>query len=212
MRIAMIGATGLIGRQLWPLVQHKGDLLVLGRRPSGAAREKFGPMEDWPGLLAGERVDVAISTVGTTWKKSGSWNRFAAVDRDAVLAFARAALAAGARRFIALSSVGADPGSSNRYLRLKGEIEQALGEVGFERLDIARPGLLLGERVNDQRTAERLGIILSPLVGPLLRGRLDRYRGIKAASVARALAGLVSVNAPGRYIHQNRELVQLAGN
>jgi hypothetical protein len=42
MKIALIGATGLIGRQLWPLLEARHDLLVLGRRPSGAEREKLG--------------------------------------------------------------------------------------------------------------------------------------------------------------------------
>ena len=58
MRVAMIGATGLIGRQLWPLVEERGELLVLGRRPSGARHEKLGAWEDWPRLLAGEQVDL----------------------------------------------------------------------------------------------------------------------------------------------------------
>ena len=127
MRIAMIGATGLIGRQLWPLLEARHELLVLGRRPSGATCEKLGRMDEWPALLAGERLDCAISTLGTTWKKTGSWEKFAAVDRDAVLAFARAAHAAGARHFLAVSSSGADPASRNAYLRLKGEVEEALG-------------------------------------------------------------------------------------
>jgi uncharacterized protein YbjT (DUF2867 family) len=107
----MIGATGLIGRQLWPLLQAEHKLLVLSRRPSGAAREKLGSMQDWPAFLSGERVDCAVSTLGTTWKKTGSWEKVAEVDRDAVLAFARAARAAGAGHFLAVSSSGADPAS-----------------------------------------------------------------------------------------------------
>lgn len=211
MRFALIGATGLIGRHLWPQLQGTGELLVLGRRPSGASLEKLGQMERWADLLAGEQVDVAVSTLGTTWKKSGSWERFAAVDRDAVLAFARAARTAGARQFVTVSSVGADPASRNRYLRLKGEIEDALAEVGFDRLDIVRPGLLIGERAGDRRLAERLGILASPLVNPLLRGSWVRYRGIEAAAVAVAIARLAGREEPGRFVHTNRELLALAG-
>jgi uncharacterized protein YbjT (DUF2867 family) len=183
---------------------------VLGRRPSGALREKLGEMENWPALFAGEQVDLAISTLGTTWKKSGSWERFAAVDRDAVLAFARAARKAGARQFITVSSVGADPASRNRYLGLKGEIEEALAKIGFERLDVVRPGLLIGDRPSDRRLAERLGILASPLINPLLRGSRARYRGIDAAIVAAAIARLAGRNEPGRFVHTNRELLALA--
>lgn len=206
----MIGGTGLIGGQLWPLLEQRYDLLVLGRRPSGSRREKLASMEEWPGLLAGEGINAAVSTLGTTWKQAGTWEKFAAVDRDAILAFARAARAAGARHFVTVSSSGADPSSRNRYLRLKGEVEDALATIGFERLDILRPGLLLGERQNDRRVLERLGILLDPVSRLFLRGSLDRHAGIKAVTVAQAMAALVERPGPGRYVHQNREIRKLA--
>jgi uncharacterized protein YbjT (DUF2867 family) len=210
MRIVHIGATGLIGRHLWPLLEQRHELLALGRSASGARREKLGAMEDWPGLLAGERVEVAVSTIGTTWKKTGSWEKFAAVDRDAVLAFARAARAAGARHFLTVSSSGANPASGNRYLRLKGEVEEELSAIGFERLDIMRPGLLLGERPGDRRLLERLGILTDPVTRLFLRGSLDRYAGIDASVVARAMATLVERPGPGRSRYHNREIRRLA--
>jgi uncharacterized protein YbjT (DUF2867 family) len=206
----MIGATGLIGRHLWPLLQAEHDLLVLARRPSGAARENVAPMEQWPGLLGGERIDVAVSTLGTTWKKTGTWEKFAAVDRDAVLAFARAARAAGAGHFVAVSSSGADPASRNAYLWLKGEVEEALGALGFEGVDILRPGLLLGERPGDRRLLERVGIMMDPLSRLFLRGSLDRYAGIEAGLVARAMAVLVERSEPGVHRHHNRDIRGLA--
>jgi uncharacterized protein YbjT (DUF2867 family) len=206
MIIAMIGATGLIGSALRPLLEQKHDLLVLGRRPSGARREKLGSMTDWPALLAGERLEAAVSTLGTTWKKSGTWEKFEAVDRHAVLAFARAAHQAGARHFLAVSSSGADPSSSSRYLRLKGEVEEELAAIGFDRLDILRPGLLLGHRPNDRRLFERLGILADPLTRLFLRGSLDRYSGIPASTVARAMAALVERHEPGRFRFHNREI------
>lgn len=211
MRVVHVGATGLIGGQLWPLLEQRHELVVLGRNPSGAGEEKLGSLEDWPALLAGERVDVAVSTLGTTWKKTGTWEKFAAIDRHGMLAFAKAARAAGARHFLAVSSCGADPASRNRYLRLKGEVEQKLAAIGFERLDILRPGLLLGERPNDRRVLERLGILVDPITRLLLRGPLDRYAGIEAAAVARTMAALVERPEPGLFRHHNREIRLLAG-
>jgi uncharacterized protein YbjT (DUF2867 family) len=210
MRIAMIGATGLIGRQLWPLLEARHDLLVLSRRPSGAAREKVAPIEQWPALVAGERLDVAVSTLGTTWKKTGTWEKFASVDRDAVLDFAQAAHSAGARHFLAVSSSGAEPASRNGYLRLKGEVEEALWLIGFDRLDILRPGLLLGDRQNDRRFLERLGILMDPLSRLFLRGSWDRYAGIDAGLVGRAIATLAERQEPGLFRHHNREIRALA--
>lgn len=210
MKIALIGATGLIGRQLWPLLQAKHELLVLGRRPSGAGQEKLGRTDEWPALLAGERVQCAMSTLGTTRKQAGSWERFAAVDRNAVLAFARAAHESGARHFLAVSSSGADPASRNAYLRLKGEVEQELSSLGFERVDIMQPGLLLGERPGERRIMERIGIAMDPLSRLFLRGSWDRYAGIDAGLVAQAMAVLAERDEPGLLRHHNREIRALA--
>ena len=209
MRIAFIGATGLIGRQLLPLLDADHDVLVLGRRPSGAAREKLGPVERWPALLEGEQVDVAVSTLGTTWKKAGSWEAFAAVDHHGVVGFAHAVKAAGARQMISVSSVGADPASRNGYLALKGRVERDLQEIGFERLDIFQPGLLIGDRGQDRRVLERLGILVSPVVNLALRGRLDRYAAIPAVDVARAIAKIAGTPGGGVHVHQNRGIRSL---
>ncbi|WP_426265581.1 NAD-dependent epimerase/dehydratase family protein [Sphingomonas sp. LHG3443-2] len=209
MTIAMIGATGLVGRQLWPLLQGRQDVLVLGRRPSGAPLEKLGTMEEWPGLLRGERIDTAVSTLGSTRKAAGSWAAFEAVDRHAVLAFAEAARAAGARHFLLVSSSGADAHSRNAYLRLKGEVEEAVAALGFERVDLLRPGLLLGQR-SDRRLAEGAGQAVAPLLGLLLRGPLDRYAPIDAGQVAKGMAALAGRREPGVYRHHNREIRALA--
>ena len=209
MNIALIGATGLIGRQLWPLLEEHHALLVLGRRPSGAAREKLGKIEEWPGLLAGEQVDVAVSTLGSTRKAAGSWEAFEAVDRHAVLDFASAARAAGATRYVLVSSSGANAASGSAYLRLKGEVEAAVAALGFARVDLVQPGLLLGKR-DELRPAEAVGQWLAPLLNLALRGSLDRYAAIDGAVVARAIAALVKRCEPGLYHHTNRELRALA--
>ena len=143
MRIAMIGATGLIGRALAPRLAATHDLLLIGRRAAGVpgAQERIAPMPEWPAMLADAQVDVAISTLGTTIKQAGSWEAFRAVDVDAVVSFARAARGAGARQFITVSTAMAMPGARNRYLALKGEAERVLGDIGFDRVDIVRPFL-----------------------------------------------------------------------
>jgi uncharacterized protein YbjT (DUF2867 family) len=209
-KVALIGATGLVGRQLWPSLEARHDLLVLGRRPSGARREKLAPIDEWAALLVGEQVDCAISTLGTTHKAAGSWAAFEAVDRHGVLAFAAAARSAGARHFLLVSSSGADATSRSSYLRLKGEVETAVAALGFERVDIVRPGLLLGKR-SEKRLAEGIGQLLAPLLNVVLKGPLDRYAGIEASLVAKAMAALAERGEPGLLLHHNREIRKFAG-
>src|SRR4029077_13700013 len=118
--------------------------------------------------LKGASCDVALCCLGTTIRQAGSEQAFRAVDVDCVLAFARAAKAANARRFVVISSVGADPGARNFYLRTKGEMEQRLVEAGFESLGTLQPSLLLGWR-GEVRPLELAARALTPLVNPLLR-------------------------------------------
>jgi uncharacterized protein YbjT (DUF2867 family) len=211
--VAMIGATGLIGSSLAPALVAAGhDLTLVSRREAGIsdAREIVAAVEDWPAALADWRGEVAISTLGTTWRKARSWPAFRAVDIDAVLAFAKAAQEAGARQFMLVSSVGAKLGSRSAYLGLKGEVEAALRELSFERIDIVRPGLLRGERAAERRMGERLGNLISPFVNRLLLGPLNRYQAIDAARVARAIAAIAGASEIGVFIHHNREIQAMA--
>lgn len=215
MRVAMIGATGLVGSLAARRLLAQGhDVGALLRRPSGVVhpnwREHVAAPREWPGIVAGLSPEAAISALGTTMRQAGSKPAFQAVDLDMVVAFARAAAAAGARRMVTISSVGADSGSANFYLRTKGEMEAALAGMSFERLDILRPGLLRGPRGGERRLGERVGIALSPLANLALRGRLERYAAIDADIVAAAIVGALREAGPGVFVHDNRSLRGLA--
>ena len=114
-RILLIGATGLVGRLAADRLLADGvEIHALLRRSAGrnAAgwHEHIAPPADWPALARGIGGDVAISALGTTWRAAGSEPAFRAVDLDAVVAFAAAAIAAGIEHMIVVSSVGADAG------------------------------------------------------------------------------------------------------
>ena len=213
MRIIIAGSTGLVGRALidqLAMQPHVTQIVTIGRRPSGQSGAKVedlvGPVAQWPTMIEGRNVDVAISALGTTLRDAGSQDAFYALDHDAVVSFARAARAAGARQFQLVSSVGAHAASRNFYLGTKGKVETSLANVGFDRIDILRPGLLRGSRSGPVRTGERIGIALSPLTDMLTPAVLSHYRSIPAACVASALARLAGAPEPGTFIHQNDEM------
>lgn len=212
----MIGVTGLVGSlALRRLLAQGFSVDALLRRPSGLAdphlTEHVAPAAEWADIAARSRGEAAISALGTTMRQAGSETAFRAVDLDLVVGFAQASAAAGARRMVTISSAAADPGSGNFYLRTKGEMESALGGMGFERLDILQPGLLLGPRGGDRRAGERIAIALSPLTNLFLRGRLDRYAAIGADLVASAAVGALRQAQPGIFRHENRDIRRLAG-
>jgi uncharacterized protein YbjT (DUF2867 family) len=178
-----------------PLTESKAD-----ERLAGEVRARLGD----------ERLDAYVSCLGTTLEVAGSREAFIAVDRELVLRLARLSFELGARRAILVSSVGASRQSGNFYLRIKGEVEDAMGEAGFKRLDILQPGLLLGER-GEVRRGESIAQKLAPLYNPLLRGaKLRRYRAIPALTVARAIVRLTGETTPGQFVHRHDEISALA--
>ncbi len=192
----LAGATGLVGREIagqWP-----GPMQLLVRRAVPAPRPGLTiQVVDFGALPSLPTATLAFCALGTTIKVAGSQAAFRAVDFDAVLAFARAARAAGVQRFGIVSSLGASARSGNFYSRVKGEAEEALRGVGFEHLVIARPSLLLGDRTalgQPERAGERWGERVAGWLGPLIPAG---YRPIAAATVARALVRTLPTAAQG---------------
>jgi len=208
--ILIVGATGLIGNLLVRKLIADGrdkQLHLLVRKPLegayGAATVHVAPTEQWSEVIASIKAKRAVSCLGSTMKKAGSKEAFAAVDRDLVGAVGKAAKAAGAEQFITVSSTMANAEASGFYLKVKGQAERLLRGENFNRLDIIRPGLLRGERSGDARLGESLAIIASPLMDRLLHGSLRRYRSIDGREVASAIAALLGQAKPGATIYEN---------
>jgi uncharacterized protein YbjT (DUF2867 family) len=215
MKVLIIGGSGLVGGRLLDLLagSTEHEIKCLLRHPVNerkGIKQRVATVGDWLSHAADFGPDVLISTLGTTIAQAGSKAAFAAVDKDLVLAVADAARGSGARQCITVSSVGAAAVSGTFYLRTKGEIEAALAAAGFDRLDILRPGLLLGERGGPARPMERLGMALAPITNLLTPRVFDRYQAIRATAVAAAIAALVGAQPSGHFIHHNREMLALA--
>ncbi|MDP5103654.1 MAG: NAD(P)H-binding protein [Erythrobacter sp.] len=217
-RIALVGATGLIGRKVIEIASAGDEARIVGiaRReapmPPGARMEMFvAEPGKWGEVFEAVRPRALICALGTTWKKAGRDEAaFRAVDHDLVIATAEAAKQAGVPNMVLVSAAGADARSKTFYMRVKGETENALTKIGFKRLDILHPGLLRGERQDDLRLAERAALIAAPLIDPLLSGSWERFRSVDAALVAEAALGLALRRASGRFIHDNEAMRRAA--
>lgn len=210
--VLVAGATGLVGRQLLGQLlvdRHTGIVHALVRRE----------VQDLPNSerLLHHRIDltkklnlpaagVAYIALGTTIKAAGSQTAFAANDRDAVVAIARAAQKAGVTRLAAVSALGADVASAIFYNRIKGEMEAGLAALDFQRLVIVRPSLLAGRRDligQPLRLGEKLALTLLAPIDRLLPARL---RPIDAAVVARAMRRVLREDGPAVTIVESAEL------
>jgi uncharacterized protein YbjT (DUF2867 family) len=189
------GASGLTGGLTLDALLAAPDVsrvIAVTRRPLGREHPRLAnrivQFERLESQLKGTVCEVALCCLGTTLRKAGSQQRFRTVDVDYVLTFARAAKAANARRFVVMSSVGADPNARNFYLRTKGEMEEDLEGLGFESLDILQPSMLLAWRA-EMRPLELVASAFMPLLAPLMRGKYAPYRAISAHTVAAAMLG-----------------------
>ena len=213
MNVILAGASGLVGGIALREMSDRpgiGSITTVTRRPVPSAGHKHvpivAPIDEWPAQVAKSAPDVGICCLGTTIKAAGSKDAFAEVDLSAVAAFAKSCRDAGARQFVMVTSVGADPNARNFYLAIKGRAEIAVRDLEFERLDIMRPGLLLGHRDGPVRVGERIAMALSPLTDLLTPQVLSRYRSIPAKIVGRAIADCVGATEPGVFKHHNDDM------
>jgi len=203
--VVMIGATGAVGGHVvrglveLPAVQR---ITLLGRRTvSDIADEKIeqhivdalDPVT-YTQFLPGHTT--AICTLGVGQPSKVTKQQFLAVDRDAVLGFATACKEAGIGHFQLLSSVGANPASSQYYLRGKGELEQGLKDLQFDRLSLFHPSMILTPQ-NRYGPLQGLTLLVWPWLTPLLSGGLRKFRGIKVDRLGRAIALNTDRGRPG---------------
>ena len=213
-RVALVaGATGLVGQAVLAALltdKHYAAVHCVGRRSPALKHPKLiHHVVDLVGLkrLPGiGHVDDAFIALGTTIKVAGSQAAFRALDFDAVVALARAAKAAGASKLGVVSAMGASARSSVFYNRVKGEMEDALAQLGYPTLVLARPSLLAGDRAalaQPERPGEHLGLLATRLLKPLIPAN---YRAISADDVAQALIKAVQQTQQGQRVLLSGEM------
>ncbi|MBS1609189.1 MAG: NAD(P)H-binding protein [Bacteroidetes bacterium] len=202
---AIIGVTGMVGNYLLQELLHDPyfeTIRLIVRRPypkSGAKTEiKLVDFNDYESLkLAIDGSDVLFCTIGTTQKKvKGDKELYRKVDQEIPLKAARICKETGCGKFVIVSSVGANSKSNNFYLKLKGEVEDALALSGMESIHILQPSFLLGER-KEKRTGERLGQIVFNGVSFLMIGPLKKYKPVHGKEVALAMLNAAKANTTG---------------
>lgn len=192
----VLGATGLVGSEVLSLLltdERYERVSCITRKAlpntyqSKKPHEIVMPLCDFLNPYSGAEnafsADHIYVCLGTTIKKAGSQKAFRSIDFDLVYQAAVMALQGKAKSFVWVSSVGANSRSSNFYLQVKGELEDAIYQIGDLNAFAVQPSLLLGER-HESRPAERLGILFGGLVAPLMVGPMAKYRPIEAKDVA----------------------------
>lgn len=206
----LAGASGLVGRAcLARLLEESAyaRVIALVRRPLPDAHPKLEQQVvdfDRLGLEGTEfpAADDVFCCLGTTIKAAGSEAAFRQVDFVYVVSVASLALGRGAKQFLLVSSLGANPKSPIFYSRVKGETEAAIAALPFEGRQVFRPSILVGERT-EKRTGERAGIAVMRGVAFAMLGPLRKYRPIAATTVARAMVRVARQAPRGVNIYES---------
>ena len=207
MKLILAGATGLVGRHVlaFALADPRVEAVIAPTRRTLPGHPKlFAPIVDFDRLPEDAdwwRADAVVCALGTTIKVAGSQDVFRRVDFDYPLAFARLAHRHGAQTYALNSAKGADAASRIFYSRTKGELEQALRQVGFDSLTFVRPGLIGGER-DTPRSGEHIASVVLGALHPLLpRG----WRINPADRIARCLLEAAIAAKPGVHAVESSE-------
>jgi len=213
----LAGATGLVGRALLARLlgaDRRERVIVLARKPLPTTIARDPRLT----VLVGDMVTLAVESspiddayiaLGTTIKVAGSEAAFRAVDFDLVVAIARAAREAGARRLAVVSALGADRRSRVFYNRVKGDMEEAVAALGYESVVLARPSLLLGDRASLGQPTRPGEVWAARLLGPLLPVVPAGVRPIAAPVVAAAMVAALDRAEPGTRVLSSTDLQRL---
>lgn len=207
----VFGASGLVGGHLIKeLIKspYYNQIYLIVRKPLAVVNLKvreiaLDKFEDFDFSVVDKAGAQAFCCVGTTIKKAGTKEEFRKVDLELPLRVANWAKANGINTFGAVSSIGANPRSSNFYLKTKGEMEEGLKAMHFKKLVIVRPSLLLGTR-SEFRLGEEMAKMFSGIIKILFFGPLKKYRAIDASSVARSLLILVNTDHSGSVFESDK--------
>ena len=188
----VIGATGLVGKHITQKLLNDNryeKVKVFVRRPVGISNPKleehivdFGKIELWKNQMTGDEL---YSAMGTTIKKAGSKEAQYKIDFTYQYEAANAASESGVKKYLLVSSMGANSKSSNFYLQMKGSLNEKVQQLNFNQIFIFRPSILVGER-SEKRFGESLGIKIIGTITKIIPA-LKKYRPIEASQVAEAM-------------------------
>ena len=146
----VIGATGAVGRflvsQLLENSRVKSVTIFVRKNITSENKKLIVHKIDFSNI--GEHSDkivgdVLFSAMGTTLKDAGSRKKQYLVDYTYQYNFAKIALKNGVKNYSLVSSVGANSKSLFFYPKIKGDLENDIANLSFERIQIFRPASLI---------------------------------------------------------------------
>lgn len=190
MKALVIGATGLVGTQLVNQLLKNNiytEIILFVRKKTAINHQKltqleidFNHLENEVSLIKG---DVLFSCMGTTIKKAKTKENQYLIDYTYQYNFAKIAADNNIKKYILISSLGANKNAKTFYSKMKGELEEAIKKLPFQNIYILQPSLLLGNR-KEFRLGEKIAIQVFKILNIFIP---KKYKGIEAKKVAESM-------------------------
>ena len=193
MKTALVfGSTGLVGGNLLRLLikdEKYKKIRVFVRSSTSKIDPKievvqtdFTKLENIKSEIKG---DDCFFCIGTTRKKTPNKQDYINTEYNLPLSIGKICSDNNVQNFTYISSLGANPKTSNLYLKNKGMAEEELRKLNFKKFIVIRPSFLIGKR-KEERLGEKIGIFAMKCVSPFLVGRFQKYKSINAGIVAKS--------------------------
>ena len=210
--IAVFGSTGLIGSNLINYLEHDtyfSKVNVITRKPIHFKNSKFKNIViDFSDINSIQNSlknsQIVFVSIGTTQSKV-NWDlkKYKKIDYEIPINIAKAAKKLNIKKYLIVSSAGADINAKGFYLSLKGQIESDIIKIGIKNTYIFRPSLLLGAR-KENRVGEKIAQVIMPLFSFLLP---KKYRPIKSEYVAKSMINLSKTNINSVKIYHYEDII-----
>ena len=213
----LFGASGLVGNHLLnQLISNNNysKIKLFVRSSIDISDPKIEIIQTDFNNLENHREDIkgddCFFCIGTTKQNSPDKSEYRRVELEVPKQIAQIAKSNSVNSFVFISSGYADPKSSGDYLKFKGEVEEELKRLNFQKLGIMRPSFLLGDR-KEKRIGEKIGIFVFKLLSPLFLGPLKKMKPIQSATVAKAMI-TITQNKVSKTIFESDEIADLSSS
>ena len=212
MKILVAGSTGLVGKTLITDFLQEHEVIAISRRsfkfPNNVKQELIDFNKDFS-LKPADHFFICLGypleLLDLIYMRDKIKPKFEEVDFGLVIKLAKMALDIGIKDISVISSVMADKNSLNHYLKIKGEMEEEIKKLSFNKINIFRPSHLLGERENKIGLDVQIFEKVTNIFGQVLPSQLKDFKNVEARTLAKNMVTEAFNNKTGvsYFSHKN---------
>ena len=204
MKILVAGSTGLVGKTLITDFLKEHEVIAISRRPfvfpNNVKQELIDFNKDFS-LKPADHFFICLGypleLLDLIYMRDKIKPKFEEVDFGLVIKLAKMALDIGIKDISVISSIMADKNSLNHYLKIKGEMEEEIKKLSFNKINIFRPSHLLGERENKIGLDVQIFEKVTNIFGQVLPSQLKDFKNVEARTLAKNMVTEAFSNKTG---------------